>query len=147
MYKNRTFIILLSLAASLVGVFITFGRKTMFKKYDVETVYFIDLILSSVFVLLFLFMFGNTKNIVTNAKKFTLKDWGIITGTALFLSFTLLFGGKILESNDISYLTLLDTGVDVLASIPIAYLFFNEELSVKKIIGLILILTGVFIIH
>ena len=92
-------------------------------------------------------MFGNTKNIVTNAKKFTLKDWGIITGTALFLSFTLLFGGKILENNDISYLTLLDTGVDVLASISIAYLFFNEELSVKKIIGLILILTGVFIIH
>ncbi len=147
MYKNRTFIILFSLAASLVGVFIAFGRKTMFKKYDVETVYFIDLILSSVFVLLILFMFGNTKNIVKNAKNFTLKDWGIITGTALFLSFTLLFGGKILESNDISYLTLLDTGVDVLASISIAYLFFNEELSVKKIIGLILILTGVFIIH
>ena len=147
MYKNRTFIILFSLAASLVGVFITFGRKTMFKKYDVETVYFIDLILSSVFVLLFLFMFGNTKNIVKNAKKFTLKDWGIITSTALFLSFTLLFGGKILENNDISYLTLLDTAIDVLASLSVAYLFYNEELTVKKIIGLILIMTGVFIIH
>ncbi len=147
MYKNRTFIILFSLAASLVGVFITFGRKTMFKKYDVETVYFIDLILSTVFILLFLFMFGNTKNIVKNAKKFTLKDWGIITSTALFLSFTLLFGGKILENNDISYLTLLDTAIDVLASLSVAYLFYNEELTVKKIIGLILIMTGVFIIH
>ena len=147
MYKNRTFIILFSLVASLVGVFITFGRKTMFKKYDVETVYFIDLILSTVFILLFLFMFGNTKNIVKNAKKFTLKDWGIITSTALFLSFTLLFGGKILENNDISYLTLLDTAIDVLASLSVAYLFYNEELTVKKIIGLILIMTGVFIIH
>ncbi len=147
MYKNRTFIILFSLAASLVGVFITFGRKTMFKKYDVETVYFIDLILSTVFILLFLFMFGNTKNIVKNAKKFTLKDWGVITSTALFLSFTLLFGGKILENNDISYLTLLDTAIDVLASLSVAYLFYNEELTVKKIIGLILIMTGVFIIH
>jgi drug/metabolite transporter (DMT)-like permease len=147
MYKNRTFIILFSLATSLVGVFITFGRKTMFKKYDVETVYFIDLILSTVFILLFLFMFGNTKNIVKNAKKFTLKDWGVITSTALFLSFTLLFGGKILENNDISYLTLLDTAIDVLASLSVAYLFYNEELTVKKIIGLILIMTGVFIIH
>ena len=147
MYKNRTFIILFSLAASLVGVFITFGRKTMFKKYDVETVYFIDLILSTVFILLFLFMFGNTKNIVKNAKKFTLKDWGVITSTALFLSFTLLFGGKILENNDISYLTLLDTAIDVLASLSVAYLFYNEELTVKKIFGLILIMTGVFIIH
>jgi len=147
MYKNRTFIILFSLAASLVGVFITFGRKTMFKKYDVETVYFIDLILSTVFILLFLIMFGNTKNIVKNAKKFTLKDWGVITSTALFLSFTLLFGGKILENNDISYLTLLDTAIDVLASLSVAYLFYNEELTVKKIIGLILIMTGVFIIH
>jgi drug/metabolite transporter (DMT)-like permease len=147
MYKNRTFIILFSLATSLVGVFITFGRKTMFKKYDVETVYFIDLILSTVFILLFLFMFGNTKNIVKNAKKFTLKDWGVITSTALFLSFTLLFGGKILENNDISYLTLLDTAIDVLASLSVAYLFYNEELTVKKIFGLILIMTGVFIIH
>ena len=119
----------------------------MFKKYDVETVYFIDLILSTVFILLFLFMFGNTKNIVKNAKKFTLKDWGVITSTALFLSFTLLFGGKILENNDISYLTLLDTAIDVLASLSVAYLFYNEELTVKKIIGLILIMTGVFIIH
>jgi drug/metabolite transporter (DMT)-like permease len=119
----------------------------MFKKYDVETIYFIDLILSTIFVLFFLFMFGNTKNISKNTQKFTLKDWGIITGTALVLSSTLILGGKILENNNISYLTLLDTGIDVFASILVAYLFYNEELTAKKIIGLILIMTGVFIIH
>ena len=119
----------------------------MFKKYDVETIYFIDLILSTIFILFFLFVFGNTKNIVSNTKKFTMKDWGIIAGTALALSSTVILGGKILENNDISYLTLLDTGVDVLASVLVAYLFYNEELTVKKIIGLVLILAGVFIIH
>ena len=102
---------------------------------------------STIFILFFLFMFGNTKNIVKNTQKFTLKDWGIITGTALVLSSTLILGGKILENNDISYLTLLDTGIDVFASILVAYLFYNEELTAKKIIGLILIMTGVFIIH
>jgi drug/metabolite transporter (DMT)-like permease len=147
MYNNKIFIILFSLVTSLIGVFITFGRKTMFKKYDVETIYFIDLILSTIFVLFFLFMFGNTKNISKNTQKFTLKDWGIITGTALVLSSTLILGGKILENNNISYLTLLDTGIDVFASILVAYLFYNEELTAKKIIGLILIMTGVFIIH
>ena len=53
MYDNKTLIILFSLITSLIGVFITFGRKTMFKKYDVETIYFIDLILSTIFVLFF----------------------------------------------------------------------------------------------
>ncbi|MDA9298756.1 EamA family transporter [Crocinitomicaceae bacterium] len=147
MYTNKKFIITFSLVASLASVFITFGRKQMFKKYDVETVYFIDLILSTIFVLFFLFVFGNTKNIVSNTKKFTMKDWGIISGTALALSSTVILGGKILENNDISYLTLLDTGVDVLASVLVAYLFYNEELTLKKIIGLVLILAGVFIIH
>ena len=147
MYSNKNFIVAFSLVASLTSVFITFGRKQMFNKYDVETVYFIDLILSTIFVLFFLFTFGNTKNIVSNTKKFTMKDWGIITGTALALSSTVILGGKILENNDISYLTLLDTGVDVLASVLVAYLFYNEELTLKKIMGVILILTGVFIIH
>ena len=147
MYSNKNFIVAFSLVASLTSVFITFGRKQMFNKYDVETVYFIDLILSTIFVLFFLFTFGNTKNIVSNTKKFTMKDWGIIAGTALALSSTVILGGKILENNDISYLTLLDTGVDVLASVLVAYLFYNEELTVKKIIGLVLILAGVFIIH
>lgn len=147
MYSNKNFIVAFSLVASLTSVFITFGRKQMFNKYDVETVYFIDLILSTIFVLFFLFTFGNTKNIVSNTKKFTMKDWGIITGTALALSSTVILGGKILENNDISYLTLLDTGVDVLASVLVAYLFYNEELTLKKIMGVVLILTGVFIIH
>ena len=147
MYSNKNFIVAFSLVASLTSVFITFGRKQMFNKYDVETVYFIDLILSTFFVLFFLFTFGNTKNIVSNTKKFTMKDCGIITGTALALSSTVILGGKILENNDISYLTLLDTGVDVLASVLVAYLFYNEELTLKKIMGVILILTGVFIIH
>lgn len=147
MYSNKNFIVAFSLVASLTSVFITFGRKQMFNKYDVETVYFIDLILSTFFVLFFLFTFGNTKNIVSNTKKFTMKDWGIITGTALALSSTVILGGKILENNDISYLTLLDTGVDVLASVLVAYLFYNEELTLKKIMGVVLILMGVFIIH
>ena len=147
MYSNKNFIVAFSLVASLTSVFITFGRKQMFNKYDVETVYFIDLILSTFFVLFFLFTFGNTKNIVSNTKKFTMKDWGIITGTALALSSTVILGGKILANNDISYLTLLDTGVDVLASVLVAYLFYNEELTLKKIMGVVLILTGVFIIH
>ena len=147
MYSNKKFIIAFSLVASLASVFITFGRKQMFKKYDVETVYFIDLILSTIFVLFFLFVFGNTKNIVSNTKKFTMEDWGIIAGTALALSSTVILGGKILKNNDISYLTLLDTGVDVLASVLVAYLFYNEELTLKKIIGLVLILAGVFVIH
>ena len=147
MYSNKNFIVAFSLVASLTSVFITFGRKQMFNKYDVETVYFIDLILSTFSVLFFLFTFGNTKNIVSNTKKFTMKDWGIITGTALALSSTVILGGKILENNDISYLTLLDTGVDVLASVLVAYLFYNEELTLKKIMGVVLILTGVFIIH
>ena len=37
MYSNKKFIIAFSLVASLASVFITFGRKQMFKKYDVET--------------------------------------------------------------------------------------------------------------
>ena len=42
MYKQTWFIVAFSIFTALIGVFITFVRKYMFKKHDVETVYFVD---------------------------------------------------------------------------------------------------------
>jgi drug/metabolite transporter (DMT)-like permease len=147
MYKQIWFIIAFYVFSALAGVFITFGRKHMFKRHDVETVYFVDLFLTGILFLIFMYKFGNTKNIVKNIKNFDNKDWFIISGTSLFLAAASIFGGKILKNNDISYLTILDTGVDLLASFFIAYMFFNETINFKKMGGLILVLAGIIISH
>jgi drug/metabolite transporter (DMT)-like permease len=144
MYKQTWFIVAFSIFTALMGVFITFGRKYMFKKHDVETVYFVDLFLSGILFLTFMYKFGNTKNIYKNIKKFDRNDYLIITATSVFLAGASIFGGKILKHNDISYLTLLDTAIDILASFAIAYAFYGEKLDAKKLGGLILILGGVF---
>jgi drug/metabolite transporter (DMT)-like permease len=94
-----------------------------------------------------MYKFGNTKNIFKNIKNFNKIDWLITFGTSLFLAAASIFAGKILQHNDVSYLTILDTGVDLLASFIIAYMFFNETINFKKLCGLILVLAGVIISH
>jgi len=147
MYKQTGFIIAFYVFTALAGVFITFGRKHMFKRHDVETVYFVDLFLTGILFLTFMYKFGNTKNIFKNIKNFNKIDWLITFGTSLFLAAASIFAGKILQHNDVSYLTILDTGVDLLASFIIAYMFFNETINFKKLGGLILVLAGVIISH
>ena len=147
MYKQTGFIIAFYVFTALVGVFITFGRKHMFKRHDVETIYFVDLFLTGILFLAFMYKFGNTKNIFKNIKNFNKYDWLIISGTSLFLAAASVCGGKILKHNDISYLTIMDTAIDLLASFFIAYMFFDEKIDTKKIIGLVLVLTGIIISH
>ena len=70
-----------------------------------------------------------------------------MVGTAFFFSATMILGGKILKHNDISYLVIMDMGIDLLASVSIAYLFYNEKLTLEKMIGLVCVLIGVIIIN
>jgi len=147
MYKDVRVIIIFSILSSLAGVFVSFGRQRLFKKYSVETVYLVDLFLTGILVMVAIYLFGNTKNIIPNIQNFNTEDWAIMAGTSLFFAATLLYGGKILQHNNISYLTILDTGVDLLAGVLVAYMFFNEKIRKKKIFGMLLVAAGIIVLH
>ena len=46
----------------------------------------------------------------------------VMIAIPLFITFSTIIGAKILKANDISYLTILDTALDVILTFTIAYL-------------------------
>ena len=71
----------------------------------------------------------------------------LIVFIPIFFTLTSLVGTQILKHNDISYLTILDTVFDIVLTFLIAYLFFKEKVTTKKIIGILLVLSGILLVH
>ena len=57
----------------------------------------------------------------------------VMIAIPLFITFSTIIGAKILKANDISYLTILDTALDVILTFVIAYLFYDEKITLKRL--------------
>ena len=147
MFDNKFFIISYFIFIGVVAVFIGFQKQHFLKKYDETLV----LIIESLFILLFLSIFyfisGDSKDFSQQVSRISRKDSLIMIAVPLFITFTTIIGAKILKANDISYLTILDTTLDVVLTFTIAYLFYDEKITIKKIMGILLVLGGIMIMH
>ena len=147
MFDNKLFIISYFIFIGVVAVFIGFQKQHFLKKYDETLV----LIIESLFILLFLSIFyfisGDSKDFSQQVSIISRKDSLIMIAVPLFITFTTIIGAKILKANDISYLTILDTTLDVILTFIIAYLFYDEKITIKKIMGILLVLGGIMIMH
>jgi len=132
MFDNKFFIISYFIFIGVVAVFIGFQKQHFLKKYDETLV----LIIESLFILLFLSIFyfisGDSKDFSQQVSRISRKDSLIMIAVPLFITFTTIIGAKILKANDISYLTILDTTLDVVLTFTIAYLFYDEKITIKK---------------
>ncbi len=147
MFDNKIFIISYFIFIGAIAVFIGFQKQHFLKKYDETLV----LIIEALFILLFLSIFyvisGESKDLRQQLSKISRKDMLVMIAIPLFFTFTTIIGAKILKANDISYLTILDTVLDVVLTFTIAYLFYEEKITLKKIAGILLVLGGIMIMH
>jgi len=147
MFDNKIFIISYFIFIGVIAVFIGYQKQHFLKKYDETLV----LIIEALFILLFLSIFyiisGESKDFRQQLSKISRRDMLVMITIPLFLTFTTVIGAKILKANDISYLTILDTVLDVVLTFTIAYLFYEEKITLKKIAGILLVLGGIMIMH
>ena len=65
----------------------------------------------------------------------------------LYFTVTSVIGAKILKQHDITYLTMLDTALDLILTAILGYLVFEETMNINKIIGIIFVFSGIFLMH
>jgi uncharacterized membrane protein len=147
MFDNKLFIITYFIFIGMIAVFVGFQKQHFLKKYDETLVLIIESLFIFVFLSIFYIISGEVKDFSRQLTKISKKDMLVMIAIPLFFTFTTIIGAKILKANDISYLTILDTVIDVILTFMIAYLFYEEKLSLKKILSIGLVLGGITIMH
>jgi uncharacterized membrane protein len=147
MYTNKLFIILYSILISFGAVLISFKKKTFLTDYDESIVLLIESLLISIFLSIYVFLFKKNKNILNELAKISYNDWFYMILFPFLMTFAGIIGAKIMKVNDITYLTILDTSLDIILTALLGYYIFNEKLNLKKVIGLILVLIGIILLH
>tara|TARA_Y100000816_G_C26077510_1_gene567382 strand:- start:934 stop:1377 length:444 start_codon:yes stop_codon:yes gene_type:complete len=147
MFKSRIFLILYTLVVNIAAVFIAFKKKDFLKNYNETMLLVLEALLLFIFIAVFYHVSGHSNTLLNDLKKISKKDAILIIIIPLFFTLTSIVGNQILKHNDISYLTILDTIFDIVLTFLIAYLFFKEKVTTKKVIGILLVLSGIFLVH
>lgn len=147
MFDNKTFIIIYSILIGIVFVFISFKRKMFYKVYDESALVLLESLIISLFLSIIYFNSHSINDFINNLSKISKKDWILLLLIAATVSFSTIVGTKLLKANDISYLTTLDTVLDVVLTFIISYLFYKEKITIKKMIGIFFVLLGIFFVH
>ena len=129
-----------------------FIKKLLMNKFNSEEYFFINHVVVSIFMLIY-FFYSYSKNkinykCVTQLSKFSKKEVSILFLGGLFsvLSSRLL-PYIISMKNDISYLISNVQPVVIVLTAFIGYMFFEENLTQKKGLGIILVASGLIIIN
>ena len=140
-------IIIISVALAISGTFISIARKYHLLKIGVNALTLIDIIMTNAILLTYIYYNTNLKDIKDSFSKLTVYDFILCFAVSCLIAFSVIIGRSLLLNNDISSLTMIHTIIDVLLSVILGYLIYNEKITTNKAIGVILVIIGSFFIH
>ena len=147
MFTGKMNVIGFSILLSIVSVVITASRKYYLKKIGVHAVTLIDAVLTGTIVSLLVLLHKSPSDIIKHMSKLRPIDWVICIGTSLAIAVSIIVGRNLLMHNDLAYLDIIDGGVDLLVTALVSYFFWKEEMTLKKIGGVILVMMGLVVLH
>ena len=116
------------------------------EEYMIVITMFIPLVILSYFIV----RFGIVKDKKLSIKvfeKFNKKIFFLFLFTAIITVSANLILVELLQRKNVSYLMPHIVGLSLIISIIISYLLFNEKINLRMLIGIILVILGVFLIN
>jgi len=133
--------------SAIIGAVVTMGHKTFLKKYDIYTITYIDTILTCIFLSAYAIYHRGIGNIYKQYTTISVKDRWLFVIFSIAIAGLVVVGRRLLKHNDMSYLGIMNTGIDVLVTVAVGVLFLNEKLTTSKVAGLAVILLGTYIVN
>ena len=140
-------IIGLSIVLAFVGTFIGISRKYHLVKIGVTALTLLDIIITNSILLTYIFYNTTLVDLKDSFNKLTVYDFIMCVIVSMLIAFSVIIGRSLLLNNDISTLTLIHTIINIILSVLLGYLFYNEKITLNKTIGIILVIIGSFFIH
>lgn len=141
--NNNTIIVYYLLLSSLSWLAIC-NAKYMLSKINPLTLVFITSILNFSF-LLFIIIYSSAsskKNILSDLKKITSKEYLIFIGFAIIFSCSKIFSSNLLKLHDVQTVKIYSFIITVLVSGLALYILEKKELNMNRIIGFIIMSIG-----
>jgi len=137
----------LLILSAIIGAVVTMGHKTFLKKYDIYTITYIDTILTCIFLSAYAIYHRGIGNIYKQYTTISVKDRWLFVIFSIAIAGLVVVGRRLLKHNDMSYLGIMNTGIDVLVTVAVGVLFLDEKLTTSKVAGLAVILLGTYIVN
>ena len=143
MFSNS---ILFSFLGFLHG-FEALSKKKILNNKNIYQVLLVDSFIYFILVLILYLSTNGTKNITNVFSNFSTNNLiYLVLGLVSFLCYTIL-RFKLINDNTLGNLITLEESSIILAGLVLGALFFNEKISVNKIIGTILLIMGIYFIN
>lgn len=133
----------------IMGLFaygINFSRKHLTLSYHNHLIFILEAIIAFCFAMLFAIFFGDHESYPDTWKKLTLKDWALLSVSSLFGVLISLVTISIVNEGELSQIMSLSTGIELLIAILAGYFLLNEKLSIKKLIGFIILIIALLLL-
>ena len=143
MFSNT---ILFSFLGFLHG-FEALSKKKILNNKNIYQVLLVDSFIYFILVLILYLSTNGTKNITNVFSNFSTNNLiYLVLGLVSFLCYTIL-RFKLINDNTLGNLITLEESSIIFAGLVLGILFFNEKISVNKIIGTILLIIGIYFIN
>lgn len=143
MFSNT---ILFSFLGFLHG-FEALSKKKILNNKNIYQVLLVDSFIYFILVSILYLSTNGTKNITNVFSNFSSNNLiYLLLGLVSFLCYTIL-RFKLINDNTLGNLITLEESSIILAGLVLGILFFNEKISVNKIIGTILLIIGIYFIN
>ena len=143
MFSNS---ILFSFLGFLHG-FEALSKKKILTNKNIYQVLLVDSFIYFILVLILYLSTNGTKNITNVFSNFSTNNLiYLVLGLVSFLCYTIL-RFKLINDNTLGNLITLEESSIILAGLVLGILFFNEKISVNKVIGTILLIIGIYFIN
>ena len=143
MFSNT---ILFSFLGFLHG-FEALSKKKILNNKNIYQVLLVDSFIYFILVSILYLSTNGTKNITNVFSNFSTNNLiYLVLGLVSFLCYTIL-RFKLINDNTLGNLITLEESSIILAGLVLGILFFNEKISVNKIIGTILLIIGIYFIN
>ena len=140
-------LILITFLISITESFEKYFKRKSLKKVDISIYLFIELLLSLLILLIYI-LYNNTTNdlfdIFYNINNDTYK---IILSAIAILLFNKIIKYYLLSNNNLLDVLIYDDSLDIIAITMISYFLLNEAISKERLLGIIIIMIGIYIFN
>ena len=147
MLSHPSVAVTLVVIASLLGTAVSVSLKYLMKSFSPASIMYIDTIFTSTIILAISIFSAGLSNLNKDLRSLDRSSLAAFVGGSVAISISIFLGLYLLKYNDLGYLTILETGVEIIVAALVGSALLGEKFTRNKIIGLFIVWLGVAILN
>jgi len=147
MLSHPSVAVTLVVIASLLGTAVSVSRKYLMKSFSPASIMYIDTIFTSTIILAISIFSAGLSNLNKDLRSLDRSSLAAFVGGSVAISISIFLGLYLLKYNDLGYLTILETGVEIIVAALVGSALLGEKFTRNKIIGLFIVGLGVAVLN